>query len=319
VRDDDNGGDDVSDANSEDSNGDWETCSSSDSDDDISGYGDEPVYDLLCRQCQALLSSRSMKVLLVANYSNELYSTDIPSDSITTGAPVPIDTCACVAQQSLCTSCRYVVGYHVLLPCSDCGTQDHNSHFWLFHAGAVSPRVQDDVTWSQLSYNGSPRPDLVSTAPPPPPPAVHDSDSGDDNNGSSTGAQGEVITSHVSATAPAADEYDEDCCCICAASPMFQPTQVSSCGHCFCFGCISREVDARRACPLDRLEVTRDMLRPAGGVDTCIDIDVDGSRKCDGDGEDEGDGDDDESGVCVVDASDIIVAGAVNESNNESS
>ena len=29
----------------------------------------------------------------------------------------------------------------------------------------------------------------------------------------------------------------------------------------FCYGCISREVDARGCCPLDRRRVTRDMLR----------------------------------------------------------
>ena len=49
-------------------------------------------------------------------------------------------------------------------------------------------------------------------------------------------------------------------CCICAASPLWRPTRVRGCNHRFCFGCISREVDARGACPLDRRPCTRDSL-----------------------------------------------------------
>jgi len=63
-----------------------------------------------------------------------------------------------------------------------------------------------------------------------------------------------------------APEQPVDCvdegesCCICAAQPMWRRTRVRGCGHEFCFGCISRELDARGACPLDRSPITRDML-----------------------------------------------------------
>jgi hypothetical protein len=52
---------------------------------------------------------------------------------------------------------------------------------------------------------------------------------------------------------------DAEPCCICAR-PMWRRTRVRTCGHEFCFGCISREVDARQQCPLDRQPVTRAML-----------------------------------------------------------
>jgi hypothetical protein len=87
-----------------------------------------------------------------------------------------------------------------------------------------------------VPYNGSPNPDPSSTV-------IDENDDDDDKN---------MVTD---------ENDDENCCCICAASPMYKPTLISSCRHSFCFGCISREVDARRQCPLDRQAVTRDMLQ----------------------------------------------------------
>mmetsp|Transcript_17254 Transcript_17254/g.45598 ORF Transcript_17254/g.45598 Transcript_17254/m.45598 type:complete len:120 (+) Transcript_17254:1111-1470(+) len=52
----------------------------------------------------------------------------------------------------------------------------------------------------------------------------------------------------------------DDGCVICMARTMWRPTRVTRCGHTFCFGCISREVDMRGCCPLDRLPVRRRML-----------------------------------------------------------
>jgi hypothetical protein len=49
-------------------------------------------------------------------------------------------------------------------------------------------------------------------------------------------------------------------CCVCLG-PMRQRTRVAAaCGHEFCFGCISKEVDHRGCCPLDRLPLTRAQL-----------------------------------------------------------
>jgi len=75
-------------------------------------------------------------------------------------------------------------------------------------------------------------------------------------------------------------QASEDCqpseaqCLICAASPMWRPMRVRGCGHVFCFGCISREVDARGKCPLDRLPITRDYLEPVVVVDPAASVDT---------------------------------------------
>ena len=59
---------------------------------------------------------------------------------------------------------------------------------------------------------------------------------------------------------------DDELCPVCAA-PMQQRTRVlAACRHEFCFGCISREVDMRGRCPLDRLRVDRSMLERLDGV-----------------------------------------------------
>ena len=131
--------------------------------------------------------------------------------------------CACSACCVECASCRSVVGYHVLVPCELCAASEHNSHFWLFHSANVDA-AESGVRWSALPYNGAAA-----------------------NN------EGE----------PAGDEPDADAerevCCICAACPLWRPTRIAGCppSHRFCFGCISREVDARKVCPLDRRPITR--------------------------------------------------------------
>ena len=245
----------VEDQSSEDESG-WETCDDSEcvsewESESEADMTDEPVYSLECMHCSESLCVRGMKVLLVADthsahtqthshthsLPHELFSTDIPSLSLTTaGTPHPIDTCSCTAEQTICGHCSSVVGYHVLQPCAICSEEDHNSHYWMFHSTAVNSRMQD-ITWGDVTYNGSPHTDADTDAA-----CVTVTVSGD---------RGGV-----------SDDAAEVSCCICASTPIFRPTRVSSCGHIFCFGCVSREVDARGRCPLDRLAVTRDMLQP---------------------------------------------------------
>lgn len=232
-----------------DDDSDWETC---DEDSDCSGdCTEELVYELCCHRCQSVLCSRGMKVLLVADLSHQLFSTDIPSDGISGGGNHPIETCACLAERSVCCQCGAEVGYHVLRPCAECSAQDHNSHYWLFSASGVSAR-ELGFTWAQVSYNGSPSsplaPEATVSAP-----------------SSSRGMDSLPIAGSAGLSVPeeAGEEDQQDSCCICAASPMFRPTRISSCGHVFCFGCVSREVDARGRCPLDRGPVSRNMLTAA--------------------------------------------------------
>ena len=241
----------------------WETCDDSDSDSEEEEVteADAVVYEVRCLQCQSILSSRAMKVLLVAvaDTALSLFSTDIPADSVTTtttttagdtlsSTPHSIYTCACSAEKSFCRECGSAVGYHVLQPCTVCNEYEHNSHFWLFLSEAVTPRTLGDITWSQGSYNGNPNPEPDSIA-------IEETGYEDNNNNNSSGRESGDDDN-------ADDDADEtvSVCCICAASPMYKPTRVLSCGHSFCFGCISREVDARGRCPLDRGVVSRDML-----------------------------------------------------------
>ena len=53
---------------------------------------------------------------------------------------------------------------------------------------------------------------------------------------------------------------EADLCPVCAAPIMERTRVLAACRHEFCFGCISREVDARGRCPLDRLRLDRSML-----------------------------------------------------------
>ena len=190
-------------------------------DDDDSISESPPVMNLLCTNCETTLTTRGMEVFLVAEPSSKLYSTDIPSDSVREGGRKIIDTCECDARALHCVGCQSYVGYHVRQPCRVCGSADHNGHFWLFSADDVSSMRRDNLTWADLPYNG---------------------------------AEEDV-------TAPDDEQLEpEATCAVCAAAPMWRPTRVPGCGHVFCFGCISREVDMRGCCPLDRRPVMREAL-----------------------------------------------------------
>lgn len=180
---------------------------------------DPAVITLACSVCGTTLSERGVKVVLVADPSSSLFSTDIPTEALSeSNQQTPIPTCNCYAVNVHCLNCGGAVGYHVLWPCQLCAMAPNNGHYWLFDRGTAG--MLRGIRWSELPYNGS-----TATEPP---------------------------LDH------AVDEGES--CCICAAQPMWRRTRVRGCGHEFCFGCISRELDARGACPLDRLPITRDML-----------------------------------------------------------
>ena len=198
--------------------------SSEDDDDDAAS---PPVLNIACAACSTHLTRRGMQVFLVADNSS-LFSTDIPSDDIREGGNHPIETCQCQASSVHCRGCDAVVGYHVTTVCGLCGDAEHNGHFWLFTEQHVS-HSERGLTWDALPYNGQ---DI------------------------------EVNEQQATAAAAAMDDAqdDDDCCPICAASPMWRPTRFPACGHRFCFGCASREVDMRGRCPLDRIPATREQL-----------------------------------------------------------
>lgn len=243
-----------------------------DDDDNIDSFGEgeeekgsPPVLRLHCSSCDARLSLRGMQVFLAADMQTSLYSTDIPSSHVREGERKPIPTCQCQARNLHCVRCDQSVGYHVRRPCEGCAEAEHNGHFWLFEASGVqaTPR-EGDLRWDALPYNG----------------ADEDSGDGNDDDGDEdsggnlnrdTAARGRRVEVDVVARAErrktrASEEDDDDnheTCLVCAACPMWRPTRVGGCGHVFCFGCISREVDMRGRCPLDRLPATREALAPA--------------------------------------------------------
>lgn len=186
--------------------------------DDEESDEDPAVISLACSECGTTLSERGVKVVLVADPSSSLFSTDIPTEALSESTQqTPLPTCNCFAINVHCRNCGGAVGYHVLRPCQLCAMAPNNGHYWLFDRGTTGkPR---GMRWSELPYNGR-------TAPEQPVDCVDEGES----------------------------------CCICAAQPMWRRTRVRGCGHEFCFGCISRELDARGACPLDRSPITRDML-----------------------------------------------------------
>ena len=237
-----------------------------------------------------------MEVFLVAEPTSSLFSTDIPTRSVREGEQKIIETCACYARSVHCVGCETIVGYHVrqvnrikrslslcvarrgkaaahghalvsrspsFQPCTICGSAEHNGHFWLFTAAAVTSTLREGITWRDLPYNGAedPEPAAAAQAPGGPPAVGRGGAAGvsaDVANGGGNGAcEGSSPMVAVEAMAAAAEE---DTCAVCASTPMWRPTRFAACGHVFCFGCASREVDMRGSCPLDRRPATREQL-----------------------------------------------------------
>ena len=167
--------------------------------------------------------------------------------STKTGEPLPRN------ESSFCQSCRLLlrrrcsgcsadVGYHVTQPCDICILHEHNGHFWLFAAAHVSAarryvgspaasasgeagrdgvggRGPDigaggggtPLLWSRLAYNGVEGPD-------------------EEEGGGSAQEEEEE---------EGAEGPEGGRCPICFCA-IRQRTQLPTCGHEFCFGCISR-------------------------------------------------------------------------------
>lgn len=223
-----------------------------DSDDGDSIHVDPPVHELSCCSCSRTLTKRGMSVFLIADPTVGLYSTDIPTDgSREFGSPQPIDTCECLIRRLRCSDCSSDVGYHVVQPCEACCLHEHNGHYWLFSAAAVHARERvcegnlsaaTPLTWSQLAYNG-----------------VEEGFESDEDR-----PQQQVDENELEARADSPRAADVDICPICFCPIKRRTRLLIACGHEFCFGCISREVDARGRCPLDRLPLTRAMLSRTG-------------------------------------------------------
>jgi len=52
-------------------------------------------------------------------------------------------------------------------------------------------------------------------------------------------------------------------CCICGEAFMSPVVSATTCGHTFCLHCITRALEVKQACPIDRQPLTVEDLRPA--------------------------------------------------------
>ena len=191
-----------------------------DSEEDAFSDADPEVYTLACAACERQLSRRAQSVSLVAEAATKLYSTDIPSADIRE-----------VAGERTIDTCECRI-------CSvQCGACDAVCGYHVVRP--CSPCGQSEHNghfWLLHAENvvGTQRLDAEDEP-----------------------MRWSALPYNGVEEAPA---EEADLCPVCAAPIMERTRVLAACRHEFCFGCISREVDARGRCPLDRLRLDRSML-----------------------------------------------------------
>ncbi|KAM4700632.1 protein FAM72A [Discoglossus pictus] len=100
----------------------------------MSTFKNRCVSVLSCRFCEQVLSERGMKAVLLANTTQEMYSTDIPPTHAVdfVESCYYLETCRCKLKNIACLKCGNIVGYHVVAPCQPCLLSCNNGHFWMF-------------------------------------------------------------------------------------------------------------------------------------------------------------------------------------------
>jgi len=191
-----------------------------DSEEDAFSDADPEVYTLACAACERQLSRRAQSVSLVAEAATKLYSTDIPSADIRE-----------VAGERTIDTCECRI-------CSvQCGACDAVCGYHVVRP--CSPCGQSEHNGHFWLFHAE---NVVGTQ--------------------RLDAEDEPMRwsalPYNGVEEAAAEEAD--LCPVCAAPIMERTRVLAACRHEFCFGCISREVDARGRCPLDRLRLDRSML-----------------------------------------------------------
>lgn len=209
--------------------------------------GDLPVHVLRCRVCDQVLCRRGMDVVLLADSTTHLFSTDfLTAGVVSSGQPRRFEMCECRVVDLLCVSCvgstrpnsrtsarrmSSPVGYHVIEPCASCLEDSHNSHYVLFHSNAVaaSPWPTDgtvragdprQLTWEGIrAFDGTHTPIVLAAECPP-----------------------------------------DLTCPICLG--VLRDAVRTPCGHRFCQSCLVRCVDNSRCCPMDRRPVSQEDISP---------------------------------------------------------
>lgn len=204
----------------------------SDYDDDGDGVealgdaSDEPVTPcatvLACTHCTHVFTDRAMSVQLCADETARLHSVDVPfaGGVEEQGAPFKIATCSCIIRRTACGACGISVGYHVVGACTFCtDLSDNNSQYWMFKKNTAAESTT--LALYDLPLNHAPH-----------------------------------SMPFIPGPTEDAAVIDSLTCTICG-DLMYTPARVGcQAGHTFCRVCISREVDARHSCPLDRQALT---------------------------------------------------------------
>ncbi|PVU84497.1 hypothetical protein BB560_007337 [Smittium megazygosporum] len=138
----------------------------------------QPVWELICKHCNAHWSSRGMEAVVMARPAIRCFSTDLPPlncDVVYQNAPkaydgifgsqfqdisrslffhsrrfdlVPGGPCDCHVQDLACLGCGNVVGYYIHRPCFRCLAQRFRikqrgyQHLWTFYQENVNPKVR---------------------------------------------------------------------------------------------------------------------------------------------------------------------------------
>ena len=201
--------------------------------------GEGKVWVIKCAGCGEELSERGMKVRLCADERVELYSTDamITSAVKEEGEEYKIETCCCMIRSTHCARCSLKVGYHVVKACLFCEYEsDSNTHYWLFNLhSSLSVLPIPLLKWAHLNLNHFPEYRI---------PLVRRRSGREGEGGEGGDGGGEE------------EEVEEELTCSICGGMLYQPVRMEGCGHVYCRGCISHEVDSRKACPLDRLPLT---------------------------------------------------------------
>ena len=191
-----------------------------DAEEDAFSDADPEVYTLACAACERQLSRRAQSVSLVAEAATKLYSTDIPSADIRE-----------VAGERTIDTCECRI-------CSvQCGACDAVCGYHVVRP--CSPCGQSEHNGHFWLFHAE---NVVGT---------QRLDAEDEP------MRWSALPYNGVEEAPA---EEADLCPVCAAPIMERTRVLAACRHEFCFGCISREVDARGRCPLDRLRLERSML-----------------------------------------------------------
>eukprot|EP00835_Amoeboradix_gromovi_P006742 NODE_865_length_3602_cov_0.156437.p2 type:complete len:141 gc:universal NODE_865_length_3602_cov_0.156437:1681-2103(+) len=90
------------------------------------------MYNLSCKYCDSLVTTRSTKSALLSDPSKTLYSADIVINVAKSDETIyRRASCGCNLFDVACLRCGNIIGYYVKRPCEGC-ISGHNGHFHVF-------------------------------------------------------------------------------------------------------------------------------------------------------------------------------------------